>query len=61
MARYGTQALSFGPNNLPADYGYGLPVVYAVWAAVVLMLYPACRWFADLKRQRRDLRWLGYF
>lgn len=61
IAGYGTQALSFGPDNLPADHGYGLPVVYAVWAAVVLMLYPACRWFADLKRRRRDLTWIGYF
>ncbi|MEO5729194.1 MAG: heparan-alpha-glucosaminide N-acetyltransferase domain-containing protein [Byssovorax sp.] len=61
VARYGTRALSFGPDNVPADLGYDLPVVYAVWAAVVLMLYPACRWFADLKRRRRDLSWLGYF
>ena len=28
---------------LPAECGYGLPVVYLVWAAVVLALYPGCR------------------
>jgi hypothetical protein len=47
--------------NLPSDYGYSLPIVYLVWALVVLILYPACRWFADLKARRRDLTWLGYF
>jgi uncharacterized membrane protein len=35
----------------PAGYGHGLPFVYAAWAAVVLALYPACRWYADLKRR----------
>jgi uncharacterized membrane protein len=41
-------------------YGYGLGVVYGLWILVVLLLYPACRWFADLKRRRRDA-WLSYF
>ena len=31
--------------------GYSLPAVYALWVAVVLALYPACRWFADVKRR----------
>lgn len=35
----------------PAGYGHGLPFVYAAWAAVVLALYPACRWYADVKRR----------
>jgi hypothetical protein len=26
---------------------------------VVVLLYPACKWFADLKRRRRDA-WLSY-
>ena len=44
---------------MPKGWGYGLPVVYAVWVAVVLALYPACRWFADLKARRREA-WLSY-
>ena len=44
---------------LPEGWGYGLPVVYLVWAGVVLALYPACRWFAGLKARRRDV-WLSY-
>ena len=45
--------------TMPDGWGYGLPVVYLVWIAVVLALYPACRWFADLKARRREV-WLSY-
>lgn len=43
----------------PPGYGYGLGAVYAVWLLVVVLLYPVCRWFADLKQRRRDV-WLSY-
>jgi uncharacterized membrane protein len=43
----------------PERYGVGLGVVYVVWVAVVLAMYPLCRWFADLKARRRDW-WLSY-
>ncbi len=46
-------------EQFPADYGWDLWVVYAVTAVVVLLLYPACLWFARLKRSRGDW-WLGY-
>ena len=36
-------------HPLPADYGYGLEVVYAVWTGVVVALYPLCRWYAGVK------------
>jgi len=39
--------------------GYSLPAVYALWAGVVLALYPACRWFADVKRRSRAA-WVSY-
>lgn len=48
------------PVKPPPEAGFGLPVVYLVWIAIVVSLYPACRWFADLKRRRRDV-WLSYF
>lgn len=41
------------------DWGYGLPAVYAAWVLVVLLLYPVCRWFAGVKRRRREW-WIGY-
>jgi hypothetical protein len=46
--------------HFPPDYGYGLGGTYAIWLLVVLLLYPLCRWFADLKQRRRDA-WLSYF
>jgi uncharacterized membrane protein len=48
------------PQLEPPGYGYDLPVVYLVWLGVVLALYPLCRWFAGVKRRRRDA-WLSYF
>jgi uncharacterized membrane protein len=38
---------------------FDLWVVYLVWALVVALLYPACRWFAGLKARRRSA-WLSY-
>jgi len=39
--------------------GFGLVTVYAMWALGVLLLYPLCKWYADLKARRRDW-WLSY-
>jgi uncharacterized membrane protein len=36
-----------------------LPLVYAVWVGVVVALYPACRWFAEVKRQSHAA-WMSY-
>jgi len=41
-------------------YGFGLPVVYLLWAALVLGLYPLCRWYDRLKSRKRHLWWLSY-
>jgi len=49
-----------GPREVfPADYGFPLWVVYAVWIFVIVALYPACRWFARLRQRRHDW-WLSY-
>jgi uncharacterized membrane protein len=43
-------------------YGFSLPVVYFVWIAVILILYPICGWFSKYKQQnQRDKKWLSYF
>jgi hypothetical protein len=44
---------------VPDGYTWSLPLLYLVWAIAILMLYPACRWFAGLKATRKD-RWLSY-
>jgi hypothetical protein len=43
----------------PKGFGVGLPGVYLIWIAVVVILYPLCRWVAAVKAQRRDW-WLSY-
>jgi len=62
-ARFGHADWLFGsPFNwakAPPGAAFALPVVYAIWIAVVLLLYPVCRWFAEVKRRRRDA-WLSY-
>ena len=50
---------TIGGRELPLDYGYDLPVVYAVWIGVVLLLYPLCRWYAEIKQRSRSA-WLSY-
>ena len=47
------------PIAKPTSYGFGLPVVYLVWIGLVVALYPACRWFARIKAQRKNW-WLSY-
>lgn len=69
LARFGTTALGFmfqpvpsmgGPaTSFPPDFGYDLWVVYAVWIAIVIALYPVCRWYAALKERNRSW-WLSY-
>jgi len=39
--------------------GYSLPAVYVLWVAVVLALYPVCRWFAGVKQRSRSA-WVSY-
>lgn len=48
------------PITPPPGWGFSLPIIYLVWACVVLMLYPLCRWFAGLKQRHSDA-WLSYF
>lgn len=49
-----------GPSEIfPPNYGFPLWTVYAVWIAVLLLLYPACLWFARVK-QRHHGWWLSY-
>ena len=47
------------PPPVPAGYTWSLPLLYAVWAVAIVLLYVPCRWFAELKARRRD-RWLRY-
>ncbi len=67
LVRYGSAHWMFEspsvaqyPFTAPPEWGYPLPVVYLVWAGVVLALYPACRRIAALKASGA-YPWLSYF
>ena len=47
-------------SDLLSSYGFPLGVVYGVWIAVVLLLYPLCRWYGGYRAQHRDQWWLSY-
>jgi uncharacterized membrane protein len=67
--RYGAASFAYlftplpsmgGPRELfPADFGYSLWVVYAMWIGIVVALYPLCRWFDRIKSESRAW-WTGY-
>ena len=44
----------------PAGYGHGLPFIYAMWLALVLLMYLPCKWFAEFKQLHSDWQWLRY-
>ncbi len=47
-------------ERAPKDYGFPLWVVYAVWIVGLLLVYPFCKWWGDLKK--RNKHWaLSYF
>ena len=50
---------AFWMNRLPAGYGHGLPMIYAMWILVVALLYVPCARFAALKQRKRSW-WLSY-
>ena len=67
LVRFGRADWSYGfqpgvdPHPpVPPNAGFSLPVVYLSWILFVAALYPACRWFADVKEHRRDA-WLTFF
>ena len=39
------------------EIGLGLGGIYLVWLLVLVLLYPLCRWFAELKSSRRGWWW----
>jgi uncharacterized membrane protein len=67
LARYGrTPFLLLAPPSMgspselfPPEYGFPLWTVYVVWVGVLLLLYPACLWFARLKQHHHN-SWLTY-
>jgi uncharacterized membrane protein len=43
----------------PEGYTWSLSLLYLVWMVAIVLLYVACRWFAEFKA-KRSAWWLGY-
>ena len=39
--------------KLPPDNGFSLPVVYIVWIAGLVVIYPLCHWYGEFKRRKK--------
>jgi uncharacterized membrane protein len=55
--------LNFGPFGLgrpQARNGVDLVTTYLIWIGVVLVLYPACRWYGKYKAAHKENKWLKY-
>lgn len=44
----------------PAGYVWSLGLLYFVWIIALIILYFPCRWFAAVKQQRKDIKFLSY-
>lgn len=59
---YKVADLVFGTNlGRPKGVsGVNLFYVYLIWAGVVILLYPVCKWYGRYKEIHRDKQWLRY-
>ncbi len=48
------------PNFIKPGEGYNLWIVYLFWIAIVVMLYPVCKWYDMYKRNHKEKWWLSY-
>lgn len=40
--------------------GFSLTIVYMIWLAVVIALYPLCKWYDRYKTAHKEKKWLSY-
>ena len=57
--KFGFQAFTIDPLNLPQGFGFDLWTAYGAWIVALLILYPLCTWYADLKK-RSSYSFLSY-
>lgn len=46
--------------NPVKGFGFGLPGVYTIWIAIVVLLYPLCKWYDAYKIANKHKWWLSY-
>ncbi len=54
-----------GLPNFPFKFvvpgeGFGLGMVYLIWIAVIILLYPLCKWYDRYKMNHKEKWWLSY-
>ena len=42
------------------NFGFSLGIVYVIWIAIILMLYPVCKKFDSYKQNHKNKWWLSY-
>lgn len=42
------------------SFGFGLEAVYIIWVLVVVLLYPLCRWYQQVRENNPGKWWLRY-
>jgi hypothetical protein len=50
---------ALGSGSL-SNFGFNLITVYLVWIAVIVLLYPLCRWYQNYKENNPAQWWLSY-
>jgi len=57
-----TMILDVWVDNSPAltGYGFSLGVTYLVWIALLVVIYPLCKWYDAYKTNHREQWWLSY-
>lgn len=40
--------------------GFSLTITYVIWLAVVIGLYPVCKWYDRYKTNHKEKKWLSY-
>ena len=50
----------FNPNFVEPGEGFSLPIVYAIWIAIIIILYPVCKWYDKYKSAHKNNKWLSY-
>lgn len=51
--------LAHFPFTQPPGWGAPIGVIYLIWIAVIVLMFPLCYWYARVKGRRRDW-WLSY-
>jgi uncharacterized membrane protein len=40
--------------------GFSLGITYLIWIAVVVLMYPLCKWYDNYKTAHKEKKWLSY-